>query len=556
MALVLSTLIIFGYSWWMGKHVLPPAKPPATSEKTAAPAAAPRQAPETAASRLAQKVEAPPEKAQASSPARAIPRGRPVFLETSSVLARFSTTGGRLVSWQLKGFRATGTTIFEEMVPLRAAASPVGPLSVRLSDSEESAWAQVAASGPPARDGEKTLVFTANLRGGRTLVKKFTIPDKGHMAVMELELTGPLPASLDVVWKPGTGLSPAEEEVLGRPGTYQNIGTADLLTARDKFREKAGKKPVMKEGEAPFWASVRNKYFLSALIPAPVAGCVGVESIGGFAATEGVPDILEAGLRYRLKPGVSRVRIPLRVYIGPQDYGVLKKAGARLDVAIDFGMFGIFAVWLLYTLKFLASFTFNYGVAIILLTIIVRGILWWPSQSSLKQMQKMKEVQPQINFINEKFKDDAKRKQEEMMRLFKEKKINPLGGCLPFALQLPVFFALFAVLGNAVELRGAPFMLWITDLSAKDPIYVLPGLVGVTMWFQQAMTPTTGDPKQAKMMRWMSLVFVFMFANAPSGLNLYWLVQNLIQMGQQFYTTKLMVPAGSRRTSNDGQPRV
>ena len=144
--------------------------------------------------------------------------------------------------------------------------------------------------------------------------------------------------------------------------------------------------------------------------------------------------------------------------------------------------------------------------------------------------------------------DDPARKNEETMRLFKEQKINPLGGCLPFAFQLPIFFALFAVLGNAIELRGAPFMLWITDLSAKDPIYLLPVLVGVTMFVQQMLTPTTGDPTQAKMMKWMSLVFVLMFVNAPSGLNLYWLVQNVIQIGQQVYTQKIMAPGQPRRT--------
>jgi len=362
------------------------------------------------------------------------------------------------------------------------------------------------------------------------------------MATMELSLSGPVPASLDVVWKPGTGLSPDEEAALGHPGTYQNILTADMLTPRDLVRQKPDKKPVMKEGTSPFWAGVRNKYFISVFIPASVAECEGVEGIDSFAATEGVPNIMEAGLRYRLRGDAARTRIKMRVYIGPQDYHRLKKEGARLERLMDFGWFGIFAVWLLYTLKFLASFTGNYGVAIILLTILVRGLLWLPSQSSLKQMQKMKDAKPQIDFINEKFKDDAQRKQEEMMRLFKEKKINPLGGCLPFAFQLPVFFALFAVLGNAIELRGTPFMGWIQDLSTKDPYYILPGLVGVTMWIQQATTPTTGDPKQAKMMKWMSLVFVFMFASAPSGLNLYWLVQNIIQMGQQYFMMKNKKP--------------
>jgi len=189
-------------------------------------------------------------------------------------------------------------------------------------------------------------------------------------------------------------------------------------------------------------------------------------------------------------------------------------------------------------LNFLAGFTKNYGVAIILLTILVRLILWLPSQWGMNQMKRMQGLQPQLKFINEQFKNDPKRKQEEMMRLYRENKVNPVGGCLPIVFQIPVFFALYSVLGNAIELRGAPFAFWVTDLSVKDPYFVLPILVGGTMWLQQAMTPVMGDPQQAKMMRWMSLVFCVMFISMPSGLMLYWLAQNLMQIGQQWNTNR------------------
>lgn len=507
--------------------------------------------PRPPAERSAPAVErAPVSNAQVSG-MKSIARGREVTIETSSVIARFSSAGGRVVSWHLKDYRATGSSIYEEMVPLRAATAPEGPLSVRLSDDPVSASARADAtvSGMKVQEGGTgELVFREKLGRGRTLTKRISIPGKGHLVDMVIELSGPAPRYLDVVWKPGVGLTPDEEASLGLAGTYQNISTVFVLTPKDILKQGIEKKPKAQEGENPFWTAFRNRYFVAAFLPEPVAKCEGVESIAGLGAADGTPQGLEGSLRFNLKDGATRVSIPLRAYIGPQDYMVMKKIGSRFERATDFGMFGVFAVWLLYTLKFLASFTANYGIAIVLLTIFVRLLLWYPSQSSMNQMQKMKDVKPQLDFINEKFKNDPARKNEETMRLFKEKKINPLGGCLPFAFQLPIFFALFAVLGNAIELRGAPFMLWITDLSAKDPIYLLPVLVGVTMWIQQMFTPTTGDPTQAKMMKWMSLVFVLMFVNAPSGLNLYWLIQNVIQIGQQVYTQKKMAPGIPRRT--------
>ncbi|MEK7766471.1 MAG: YidC/Oxa1 family insertase periplasmic-domain containing protein, partial [bacterium] len=256
---------------------------------------------------------------------------------------------------------------------------------------------------------------------------------------------------------------------------------------------------------------------------------------------------LLAAARFQLAPGAVRVRIPLRVYIGPLEIDDLAAAGSRLEKAADFGFFGWMAVPMVQVLKFLAGYVRNYGVAIILLTLLVRGVLWFPSQWGLNQMKKMQVLQPQMKFINEQFKDDPQRKQDEMMRLYREHKINPAGGCLPLLLQIPVFFALYSALGNSIELRGAPFAFWVQDLSVKDPLYVLPVLVGGSMFLQQWMTPVTGDPQQAKMMRWMTLAFCFMFFGMPSGLMLYWLASNLVQIAQQWRTNRtLAAPSGAK----------
>ena len=193
---------------------------------------------------------------------------------------------------------------------------------------------------------------------------------------------------------------------------------------------------------------------------------------------------------------------------------------------------------LFWVLKFFYKFLGNYGWAIILITIVVR-IPFIPilnkSQQSMKKMQK---IQPMMADIKEKHKKDPQKMQKEMMALYKKHKVNPVGGCLPMLLQIPVFIALYNVLNKAIELRGAPFALWITDLAAKDPYYVLPIIMGVTMVIQQKMTPTTMEPSQAKIMMFMPIIFTFMFLSFPSGLVLYWLVNNVLGIVQQYFVNK------------------
>ena len=480
-------------------------------------------------------------------------KGSTVEVDTRNFKAVFSTSGARLLSLKLKAYRALGTTVCEDLVPLRAADIPVGALSVRLSDSPSSAYAKarpnLASIDLSREDGgqARTLSFRSQLPGRLVLEKNLTFKPEGYEVGVEIVLSGPAPRHLDLVWHPGIGYSKNEEEILGRQGTYQNNPLAVILTSEKRIKQSVEKNPKEQAGTSPFWAALGNRYFVAALVPSALAEMSGVEYVEGLAESDGPAGNLLAGLRFHLKAGASNVRIPLRLYAGPKQYETLKAAGSRLEKAIDLGFFGSLALILLKTLKFFARFVINYGVAIILLTVLVKLILWFPSQWGMDQMKRIKDIQPQIKFVTEKFKDEPQRKQEEMMRLYREYKVNPLGGCLPILLQIPVFFALWSALNSAIELRGAPFFLWIHDLSSKDPFYVMPVLVGVTMWIQQAMTPVAGDPSQAKMMRWMSLVFVVMFATMPSGLMIYWLTQNMIQIVQQWYTNKNSAPAGTRR---------
>jgi len=512
------------------------ASAPATLE--AAPAGAPPAPADARALRRARRaVAAAPAAAAAAEPA-----AREVGADAPAIAARISTAGGRVTAWQLKRYQATGATAWEDLAPLRSGRVPEGPLSVRLSDAPDVAWdpAEISAAG-------RVLTSVQRLAGGRVLTKRLTLPAEGYVASLDLALDGPAPESLDVLWTPGVGLSPDEEAFLHRAATYQNVPTAALLTRKDLLSQKEDKAPKAKGGADPFWVAVRNKYFVAALLPPAPAACEGVAAVEGEASTPGTPHALAAAVRFRLAPGASRVRIPLRVYAGPLELDHLAAAGARLEKAANFGFFGWLAVPMVKVLKFLAAYVRNYGVAIILLTLMVRGVLWFPSQWGLNQMKRMQALQPQILFIKEQFKDDPKRQQDEQMRLFREQKINPAGGCLPVLLQIPVFFALYSALGNSIELRGAPFALWVRDLSVMDPFYVLPVLVGGSMFLTQLMTPVTGDPAQAKMMRWMTLAFCFMFLKMPSGLMLYWLASNLVQILQQLRTNRsLAVPAGTK----------
>lgn len=225
-------------------------------------------------------------------------------------------------------------------------------------------------------------------------------------------------------------------------------------------------------------------------------------------------------------------------YAGPKEYDVLARVDEYLPDVIDLGMFGFIGKPILQLLKFLYSLVGNWGWAIVLLTIIVRLIVLPFNLYSYKSMKAMQKIQPEMNRIREKYKDKPAdmrmQMNQEIMQLMKEHNANPLGGCLPMLLQLPPFLALYQVLGQSIELYRAPFIFWIHDLSAKDPYFVLPILMGVTMFIQQKITPTTMDPQQARIMMWMPVIFTFFMLSLPSGLTLYIFVSTLFGIGQQY----------------------
>ncbi|WP_024872008.1 membrane protein insertase YidC [Tolumonas lignilytica] len=222
------------------------------------------------------------------------------------------------------------------------------------------------------------------------------------------------------------------------------------------------------------------------------------------------------------------------LWIGPKLQEQMAATAQHLDLTVDYGWLWFIAQPLFKLLKFLHSLVNNWGVAIVLITLIVRGGMYPLSKAQYTSMAKMRMLQPKLAALRERFGEDRQKMSQAMMELYKEEKVNPLGGCFPLLVQMPIFIALYWTLMESVELRHAPFMLWLTDLSAKDPYYVLPLLMGASMWYIQKMSPTTvTDPMQQKVMQFMPIIFTFMFLWFPSGLTLYWVVSNIVTITQQ-----------------------
>lgn len=288
------------------------------------------------------------------------------------------------------------------------------------------------------------------------------------------------------------------------------------------------------------WTAFEDKYFTAAVIP-----------------HQELPHQVQVGkpadqsLAYRLvfsamtlQPGEEKT-YQLAVYLGPKEIGALERQGSKLEKTINFGMFDIIAKPLLISLNFFYRFCGNYGIAIILITVIIK-ILFWPlTHKSYQSMKDMQKLQPEMQKLKEKYKNKKDELNREIMALYKKYNVNPLGGCLPILLQIPVFIALYSVLSDSIELRHANFIsFWINDLSAHDPTYISPLLMGASMFYQQKMTPSTADPAQAKMMLMMPIIFTFMFLNFPAGLVLYWLINNVLSIIQQLYINKTARDAG------------
>lgn len=289
---------------------------------------------------------------------------------------------------------------------------------------------------------------------------------------------------------------------------------------RIEFKAKELETPKIIEGKIR-WIALEDKYFFSGLVLMDARRAKVWKTDRPLIALEAKGPVSE----YKL-------------YAGPKEHDTLKATGLGLEHIIDFGFFSVVARPIFWILKALYKVIGNYGWAIVVLSILIRIPFTPLIAKGQKSMKKLQDLQPRLEEIRRKYKDDPKRLQMETMELYKKYRVNPFGGCLPILIQLPVFFALYKVLAIAIELRGAPFMLWIKDLSQKDPYFVLPVLMGATMIIQQVLTPSGGDPRLKKLMLFMSGAFTLLFLSFPSGLVLYWLTTNILGIIHQVYLNK------------------
>jgi YidC/Oxa1 family membrane protein insertase len=288
------------------------------------------------------------------------------------------------------------------------------------------------------------------------------------------------------------------------------------------------------------WVAMVQHYFLSAWVPPQ-------EAVNEFRMFKSK----NADIYYfqftsqptRVEPG-TQGELTAGFYAGPKDIKTLEKISPYLDLTVDYSFLWWIAKPLFYALDAIHGLVGNWGVAIILLTVCIKILFFYPSATSYRSMAKMRKVQPKMLELKERYGDDRQKFSAEMMKLYRTEKVNPFGGCLPILIQMPVFLALYWVLMESVELRQAPFFLWIEDLSVKDPYYVLPLIMGVTMWIQQKLNPTPPDPMQAKIMQIMPVMFTLLFLFFPAGLVLYWVVNNTLSITQQYIITRNIEKAG------------
>ncbi|MBE0574684.1 MAG: membrane protein insertase YidC [Desulfuromonadales bacterium] len=457
---------------------------------------------------------------------------REIVVDTDKYQAVFTTQGARLISFKLKEYKATAD---KNAPPVQMLES--GPLrysTLRTTGSEGfhlSEDANFETDSPEvvevADGGQVTIRFQHVAANGIKYVKTFLIRGDGYMIDLGFELsnttTTPQRGTINLA------LVQHWDDSL-KADSYSFSGPATLV--KDKIEEV--KVDKLKEGSVSYnqdavWTSFQTKYFISVVVPGEnVAEKIQVSRNG-----DAIENHLETS--YFTLEGGERRQLDYLVYIGPKEPEPLTAAGHQLDKVVSFGFFNLLAQPLFVVLTFFYGFFKNYGVAIILLTVLIKIIFWPLTHKSYSSMKSMQKLQPEMQKLREKFKNDKERLNKEMMTLYKTHRVNPLGGCLPMLVQIPVFFALYQVLLNSIALRHAPFAFWLTDLSAKDPYYITPILMGVSMFVQQKMTPTTADPMQAKIFMMMPIVFTFMFLNFPSGLVIYWLVNNLLTILQQYF---------------------
>ncbi len=537
-AVVLSLAAVFAYQELVLKRLYPPEQQQA--EQTA-PTSRPSRSAVPAPTFEPSALPALPAKPLVEAPASEV-AARTIEVETDAFIAKFTTRGGRLLSLRLKKYRETAernSPMMELVTPAEGGQLPLG-LVVDTRRGKLDDRALTYATDTPAEmilhgSERASVAFTSGVAGLK-VVKTVDFDGSGYVFNVNAAVSA----------TPGdvTALGLDMSEALTAHEGYYDIPEVQALVD-NKTAVKAEK--ALRKGVEPLKGKITyvgfgDRYFLTVFLPlSPQDGTVAMDYDGTQAT---------AAMLFRAPAADGTVRLATRLYMGPKSLTILEEVNPQLNRAIDFGWTGILALAFLRALKLFHYIAPNWGVDIILLTVAFRVVFLPMSIKSQRSMMRLQRLQPQVERLREKFKDDSERLNREMVDLYKRNHVNPLGGCLPMLVQLPIFIGLYEALLNAVELRHAPFVGWITDLSAPEclpipgipklpflpcggiPVLVL--LMGISTYFQQKMTPQSPDPNQQRMMMLMPLVFTIMFLNFPAGLTLYYFCSNALGIAQQY----------------------
>lgn len=556
LAISLSFAVLFLYQAFLAPTPPADTPAPAPAAQTAAPAPA-APAPQA----QPQSTTPPP---SASDTLVGEQQERDIVIESSVVRATFTNRGARLRSWILKEYRSASG----ELVDLVPSAASTLPFSLKLDDETASGQLNSAlyrVSGAPqspvqVSQSPAELVFDVELADGLKARKRFVFqPDSYVLSVsVSVERSGQAinPA---LVWGPGLGdeialkptgsfFSPAT--VYHAQGIFDRAGKVERITASSMGAE------ARYDGQFDF-AGIDDHYFVTAAVTPAQMSLVYTPT-----ALPSSDNAAEAGRYVSWAVKFASPPEDVQFFVGPKQFDVLKAVRPEFTRVIYFGMFAWLAAPLLGALQWVNGYIGNYGWSIVILTLLINLAMWPLRHKSVVSMRKMQELQPQLKAIQDRYAQykitdpERQKMNSEVMELYRAKGVNPASGCLPMLLTMPFLFAFYAMLSQAIEIRGADFLGWIRDLSAPDPLYITPILMGLTMFWQQKMTPSTADPTQQKVMMIMPFMFTFMSFNFPSGLVIYWMVSNLWGIGQQYFTNYLIGPPKAQNVRPPAERRV
>jgi YidC/Oxa1 family membrane protein insertase len=482
--------------------------------------------------------------ATAVAPAASTNDSRIVNIETDVLQLAIDLRGGDIVEAALPGYPVTLDSPDEPFLLLenneqRAYVAQSGLIGADGIDSDGRALYQAEQRhyvlAPDAEQLQVDLTWRDD--SGVTVTKRFTLRRGDYLVDVDFLVSN----QSDTRWQANLFGQIKRDSSADPSASTSGMGLSPFLGAALTQPDERFTKFSFKDmAEEPFraqlpggWVAMIQHYFLSAWIPNPEQTHTYSTrvtrsgfNIAGFTSPALVVD-----------PGNSTVT-GASFYVGPKDQYRLQEISPYLELSVDYGWLWWIAQPLFWLLTKINALVGNWGVAIILLTVLIKAAFFQLSATSYKSMARMRAVQPKMMAIREEFADDKQKQSHAMMELYKNEKSNPMGGCLPILVQMPVFIALYWVLMESVELRQAPFALWINDLSVMDPYFVLPLLMGASMWFMQKLNPPPPDPMQAKIMQWLPVMFTFFFLWFPAGLVLYWVVNNLLSMAQQYVITR------------------